>query len=125
MSETIGQTNARDVTQLKTSADLVAQLEARRTELLRALLADKATRECVFDVLLPLFQIYARIGGPLEQVYGQAALHNAGCEFLEALQVHRDLFMQGYQEWLRRQRERLEQAKALRASSKDEQDDEL
>lgn len=115
MSDDAVQTNATDPEQLEHAARSVREQKKRRAELWRWLLSHGEGRELLWDVILRELGMFHRIAGPLEEVYGQAALHNLACEWLRVdVTPQRELFLQMQNEALRREEQRRRNNKASR-----------
>lgn len=87
----------------------------RRRDLWRWVLGQKLGRELLYDVLLAELGFLRHIGGPLEAVYGQAALHNLCCRLMaEDILPHRDLYLQMQNEALKREAAEVAELEAAR-----------
>lgn len=110
------QTNAADPAQLENARRYERDRARRRVELFRRQLATYEGREFVWDVILPELGFMQHIGGPLEAVYGAAALHNlAGKLIAVDLSPHTDLYLQMQAEGMKR---RDREAKSTREARK-------
>ena len=98
-------------------ADAVRQRRVdRRRELWRWLMSKATGREVLYELVLGELGYLRHIGGPLEQVYGEAALHNLCCRLMaEDILPHRELFMQMQAEALKRDEDERKELEAARA----------
>lgn len=109
------QDNAIDAEQLAYADRKAKERVARRRELWRWLLGQKMGRELLYDVILAELGYLRHIGGPLEQVYSQAALHNVCCRVMaEDILVHRDLYLQMQGEAMKREEQERRELEAAR-----------
>ena len=114
------QTNAADPAQLEYASRTVRQQTRRRRELWRWLLSHAEGRELLWDVILRELGMFQHIAGPLDVVYGQAALHNQACAWLgRDVTTHRDLFLQMQLEALKREEFQRRGNQASRARPRD------
>ena len=109
------QTNASDARQVAHGRKRERTQADRRRELFRWALSTKEGRELLWELLRDLGYL-RHIGGPLEAVYGQAALHNQACLWLKEVVVHRDLFLQMQNEAMKRDAQVAKESRAARAS---------
>ena len=97
------QTNAADPAQVRFAGGRTKARRARHRSLWRWLLSQQEGRELLYDVILADLGHLRYIGGPLETVYGEAALHNLCCRWMaEHILVHPELYLQMQGEALRR-----------------------
>jgi hypothetical protein len=102
------QTSAVDPEQLAHAAAVTTRREDRRASLWRWLLSTHEGREWLYDVGLEDLGYLHHIGGAIEQVYTEAALHNLCCRWMAEVHGHPDLFLQMQREGMTR-RERIRQ----------------
>jgi len=117
------QTSAIDPEQLAHAGRTVKAQQRRRRDLWRWVLSEKAGREFVYDVLLRDLGILHHIGGSLEQVYSQAALHNVACRWMgKDITPHRELYLQMQGEAMKREEEQRRGNRASRTAPVTEQE---
>lgn len=114
------QTNASDARQVARGRKRQVDAADRRRELFRWVLLAKDGRELMWELLRDLGYL-KHIGGPLEAVYGQAALHNQACLWLKELVVNRDLFLQMQNEAMKRDEQIAKDSRAARKPDADEE----
>jgi hypothetical protein len=100
----LGQESTVDAEQLAFADRKTKQRRDRRRELWRWLLSQSIGRELLYDVVLGELGYLRHIGGPLEDVYSQAALHNLCCRLMATdILPHRELFLQMQNEAMKRE----------------------
>lgn len=104
MNDDVVQTNASDPEQLEHARFTEKERAKRRRELWRWLLSQGEGREWLWEIGLRELGMFHRIAGSLEEVYGQAALHNLACDWLRTdITPNRELYLQMQNEALRRE----------------------
>jgi len=117
------QTNAADPLQVTEGRRSAKATLRRHRGLVRWVLSTRDGREFMHDVVLPAFRADEKMGGSLEDVFAQAALHNVGVDLRRQLQEHPEFYLQMVSEGLKRDHEHATVRKSQRTGDDDGYDE--